>query len=112
MPEKPALDEHPTDPGSPAGATASGEAGERRREGVHSSGTNGMEGHGQVEKEAYVTLVTTTKYLIGAEVLAKSLRALAASRPLVALVDASLPVSIRAAPGVSRPDQIALLQRG
>ena len=41
-----------------------------------------------------MTLVTTTKYLIGAEVLAKSLRALAASRPLVALVDATLPVWI------------------
>ena len=56
---------------------------------------------GQMEKEAYVTLVTTTKYLIGAEVLAKSLRALAASRPLVALVDVSLPVSVLARASLS-----------
>ena len=48
---------------------------------------------GPTHKEAFVTLVTTSKYLIGAEVLAKCLRSFRASRPLLALVDASLPVS-------------------
>ncbi|EKX41393.1 hypothetical protein GUITHDRAFT_112607 [Guillardia theta CCMP2712] len=41
---------------------------------------------GDREREAYVTLVTTPNYIIGAEVLAKCLRHVGATRYLVALV--------------------------
>eukprot|EP00802_Teleaulax_amphioxeia_P016235 Tamp_16349.p1 GENE.Tamp_16349~~Tamp_16349.p1 ORF type:complete len:378 (-),score=87.61 Tamp_16349:336-1439(-) len=67
---------------------AAGAADSRSR---HTGGTPGDAGPQGGDKEAYVTLVTTSKYLIGAEVLAKSLRAFHASRPLLALVDSSLP---------------------
>ena len=60
------------------------------------SGTQSTRQKSGTSREAYVTLVTTSKYLIGAEVLAKSLRAFCATRPLVALVDTSLPVCIHA----------------
>jgi hypothetical protein len=46
-------------------------------------------------RQAYVTLVTTPKYVVGAEVLAKSLRAFNTTRPLVALVDTSLPETVK-----------------
>lgn len=42
------------------------------------------------ERQAYVTVVTTAKYVIGAEVVAKCLRAFGATRPMVALVDTSI----------------------
>ena len=51
----------------------------------------GEEADGTADRQAFVTLVTTAKYVVGAEVLAKSLRAFRASRPLLALVDSSLP---------------------
>jgi hypothetical protein len=79
---------------------AAGAADSRSR---HTGGTPGDAGPQGGDKEAYVTLVTTSKYLIGAEVLAKSLRAFHASRPLLALVDSSLPVMLAAAFAVTRP---------
>ena len=41
-------------------------------------------------REAYVTVITTAKYAIGAEVVAKCLRSFGTSRPMVALVDESM----------------------
>jgi lipopolysaccharide biosynthesis glycosyltransferase len=45
-------------------------------------------------KEAYVTMVTTAKYVIGAEVLGKCLKSVGTSRQMVALIDTSLPPHI------------------
>ena len=66
--------------------------GDSHAETHHSVGESSTRQQSGGGREAYVTMVTTAKYLIGAEVLAKSLRAFRASRPLVALLDSSLPV--------------------
>jgi hypothetical protein len=75
---------------------AAGEATDRRIRHTGTAAPVAAGPHGGGGKEAFVTLVTTSKYLIGAEVLAKSLRAFRASRPLLALVDSSLPVMLAA----------------
>jgi hypothetical protein len=64
----------------------------KRRSGSGSSSHSGpLDG----ERRAYVTLVTTPQYAIGAQVLARSLRNTGTPYPLVAMVGPLVPQAVR-----------------
>lgn len=62
-------------------------------------------------KEAYVTLVTTDSYVIGAQVLAKSLRETRTTRPIICLATANLTeLSIRTLKSEGCFDEVRLVE--
>jgi hypothetical protein len=67
---------------------------------THHAGPSGSSGHGAPlledgERRAYVTLVTTSQYAIGAQVLARSLRHTGTPYPIVAMVGDLVPQAVR-----------------
>lgn len=62
-------------------------------------------------KEAYVTLVTTESYIVGAQVLAKSLRETRTTRPIICLVTSNLSeASFRALKSDGCFDEVRLVE--